>query len=720
MTTTDQQRYSCQVCDRDDLTLTKNGRVRSHAANGKKASEDNPACGGGSDFPVQSTELHTHRFEYGDDGHGHSGSVCTVDGCGMAEPDEKPESDPVPPKPNPFRDPLPGGVHDNSGMVSRPHEVHHEEDHADPPAPRPAGPVSAGDFLDGADDDYAEPADDGGRSYWPARYDGECSNCFAHFDAGDLIRKDDSGGYEAKECCGEGATPQPDRPKSVARTLPVVRGRYKLPDPETGKPVSASRSSKFAEGIADSFALDQWRHRMILVGVLNDPEILEKVRSGIRDLEPLAAVKIRRSFLNDRAEDAMSAAGGDIRSGKGTTLHKFTEEVDAGQRELENVPKEFRPDATAYRLALAECGFRPVKGLIERSVFSREMNVCGTFDRVLECVRDTGVLDLDGRMVTIHAGEFVIGDVKSGDNIEHPWLEILIQEALYAHAINENGVAVQDEPGGPFRWVPLTEFGVPSVREDVGVVMHVPYGSGECHFYAADLITGWRGAKICRDNRDFWKIKLPKIPIATFAVTDGGMPGEPVPDEEPNEGVMGPVYNAMVNSADTTAVEDVPPKTEGWKLSVPVGLSRDQWEELFRSATTREQANEFWRRAKDANLPGDEINRLIELVILDGARAAEEVARGQKPQTAVSGPGSSRRDEPVAETGGSRPPAAQRQDGPSLTERAHAVTTKAEASAVWHEAKAKINEMPEEKRPAAREYLTKLEGIMKERLTTAL
>lgn len=694
---TDQdQKYSCQGCDRDDLTLTKNGRVRSHAPNGKRVGPDNPACGQGSNFPVQSTALHTHRFEYGDDGHGHSGSVCTVDDCGMVEPEEEqPPAPPVPP--NPFRDPLPGGTFDSL-----------------PFTPAPRTPVGADDFLDGADEDL-EDALDGGPSYWPARYDGECGTCFAHFDAGENIRRLDDGTYEAELCCGQGAAPQPDRPRSVARTLPVVRGRYKLPHPVTGKPVSASRSSKFAEGIADSYALDQWRHRMILAGLVNDPEILDKVISALRDLEPLDAVKTRRDFLNKRADEAITAAGGDVRSGKGTTLHKFTEEVDGGTRELADVPEEYRPDATAYRLALAECGFRPVKGLIERSVFCDEMNVCGTFDRVLECIRTTEVLDLDGRMVTIHEGEFVIGDVKSGDNIKHPWLEILIQEALYAHAVNENGVAVQDEPGGPFRWSPLPDFGVPKVREDVGVVMHVPYGSGECKFYAADLITGWRGAKICKDNRDFWKIELPKVPIATYAVTDVEDHAPGPDDQEFEEPVIGSVVDYEDGSEPPTNImEAVHRETQRIKEQTVTEITeeersrRDGWEDLFKSATTRDEANTAWRRARTGGVPADEIKRLVGLVKLEDP----------KPQEPVSGPGSSRRDEPVADEGGSRPPAAQEQDGPSLTERAHAVTTKAEASAVFHEAKAKITELPEEKRKAAREYLDKLVVIMQERLAT--
>lgn len=737
---TDQPKYSCQGCTRDDLTLTKNGRVRSHAPNGKRVGPDNPACPEGSNWPVQSTEFHTHRFQYGDDGIHMAGSFCTVDDCGMAEPDDSTEvksemSTDIPAPPNPFRPPLPGGLHDNAQKAA------------------PRAPRSADDFLDDDENDDAEDAVDNGPSYWPARYDGDCISCFAHFDAGDMIRRVDNG-YEAQDCCGYGAEPdREEKPKAVARTLPVVNGRYQLPDPETGKKITGGRASKYAEGIADSFALDQWRHRMILIGLLQDPEILEKVASGVRDLDPLEAVKLRRAFLNARAEEAMLAAGSKKRAEKGTKLHKWTEEVDAGQRELEDVPEDYRPDATAYRLALAECGFRPVKDLIERSVYSSELGVSGTFDRVLECVRDTELLDLEGRTTVIHAGEFVIGDVKSGDNIKSPWLEILIQEAIYAHAVNENGVAVADPDASlGFRWVTLEELGAGKVREDVGVVMHVPYGSGECRFYPADLITGWRGAQLCKANRDFWKIELPQVPFATFAVTDVGSEidyevGEEPPSSTPEErdAAMAKIlagvpelcpgchheehlgtcnvcgcFNGTEMAPDTPAEMILPDPPEPPKNimeavhrakhadngtpEIPKGI--EWWERAFRSVTTREAANLMWREAKDAGIQPNEIKRLVSLVRLEDP----------KPQTPVSRPNSTVPVPPVQDA--PKPPEtpATPADGRSLTDRARTVTTKAEATAVFNEINAKIQTMPPDERPKAKEYRDKLVKIMQDRL----
>jgi hypothetical protein len=793
------QKYSCQGCSRDDLTLTRNGKVRSHAADGKRVGKDNPACGMGSEYPLQSTEFHTHTFTYADDQNGHSGSYCA---CGLVEgEDEAPAAAPVPP--NPFRDPAPGGVWDVTGVPDRglpadrqfrgPAVSHHSDlaDALERPAPRPAGPTSADDFLDGSDDDLGgEEESDEGRRYFPSRYDGTCITCLAHFDEGDMItRGPDDDGWEAQDCCGKGAAPRPEVPKAVARTLPVVRGRYKLPDPETGKPLSASRASKFAEGIADSYSLDQWRHRMILAGLVNDPSILEKVASAMRDKEPLDVVKQEREFLNKRADEAMTAAGGDIRSGQGTKLHKYTEEIDGGTRTLAQVPEDYRPDAEAYVIALAACGFRPVVGLIERSVFCRELKVCGTFDRVLECIHDTDVVDLYGRPVQIHAGEFVIGDVKSGDNIKHPWLEIQIQESIYAHAVNENGVAVQDRAGGPFRWVTLAEMGAAQVREDVGIVMHVPFGQGAAKLYFADLILGWRGAKICQQNREFWKIQLPHVPVAEFVV--GQAPDDmdpdtlvtrpdlevpptapdtpfvgfiPVNDTETDDSITcfcgekwdnietanaydhdykscGPDEEAVNGSElDPTVPDPEPPANNimeavhrakhaaqrevtkivmdasGKSATVyrgepePVGTSKDQWTERFRAAKTREEANKLWREAKDAGVDAMDLRIMVSMVQLD---------RTDQEQTAVSRPPEPSPVPVVAEAPDRPQTATGGQDGPTLTEQAHAVTDKAQASKIFREMTAKINDLPEEKRAAAREYRDKLVKIMQDRLKAA-
>jgi hypothetical protein len=637
-------------------------------------------------------------------------------------------------------------------------------------------------FLDGAEDDPdAGESGDSGPRYFASRYDGTCCTCMGRFDSGDMIRRnpDGGGGYEGEECCGEENQVLPERPKAVARTLPVTAGRYRFPHPVTGKHTSGQRASKYAEGIQDKYALDQWKGRMIVLGMAIRPDLIEKALSALRNEDPAKVAKLKREYLNKVAEDARLAAGSKTRAKKGTQLHAYTEEIDAGTRELADVPEDYRRDAEAYVTALADAGFAPVVGLIERSVYCDELGVTGTFDRVLRCTRDTQVVDLDGRQVMVHEGEFVIGDVKSGDNIESPWLEILVQEAVYAHAINENGIAVQDEPGGPWRWSPLADQGVDKVREDVGIVMHIPYGTHECSLYFADLITGWRGARLCKQNRDFWKIKLPQQPVMSTVILevteaapapegftiDRVPPVSEVPEDDQvvcfcgerwdnieianaydhdYEGCTFTATNQPENrkkpeavngsELDPTVPDPEPPATnimeavhrakhavaeahrevrsimEGNAMSDEAAqeVRRSRWEDEFRGCRTREEANNAWRNAKAAGLPAEEIKRLVSMVKLS-----------DQGQTAVSRPASptpARPAEkllPVPET---KP---QRQDGPSLTDRAHAVTTKEEASKIFREARAKITEMEPGDRPKAEKYLERLTKIMADRLAAA-
>lgn len=640
------------MCSRSDLTLTRNGRVRSHAANGKKAGPDNPACPGGSDYPAGHSEAavapatatggpnpfrppiadHRHRYEYGDDNKGHSGSFCSV--CGDEEPD----------------DPSTAARSGAPVHTLAPGDRNHDGPRTDADA-----------FLDGepgGDDDDGGSGSYTGPPYVPAKYDGSCDTCGGHLNAGDMIRSDRMGGWEGEDCCGDDATPDYARPVKVARTLPVKNGRYVFPHPLTGKLTRGSRASKYAEGIADSFALSQWQLRMALLGMALRPDLVDKVMSAIGGGIPHQVAKEKKTYLDKLSEEARLAAGSKDRAHHGTKLHKHTEELDGGTRVLADVPDTYRLDATAYVDALEHAGFRPVKHLIERSVFTDELGVVGTFDRVLECFRDTEVVDLGGRKVQIKAGEYVIGDVKSGTDLKYAWPEILVQMAIYAHAVNENGIAVYDPDADTdpddvisgWGWSSVEEQGAGILREDVGVVMHVPFGEGRADLRYADLITGWRGAKLCQANREYFKVKMPKEPVMSLMPTD--VPGAAFVKElaaavgDPGTAFVKPSASQLTGHPSVKAgipvndqKEDQMPDTDPWPTM----------EDRFRAATTREEANQAWRDARAAGVPAAELARLVALVDLT----------------------------PVP---------------PSWDERAAAVATREQASALFREARAAVME----------------------------
>jgi hypothetical protein len=723
------KKAACPLCPRTDVSLVAGGVLRAHAANGKKITPENPMCPGsgghpkgayegepggehhgggalckecrmpypltanqrirthldrsgrancpgGSDWPLgvegispvleqeveaeygrsraAAAELnslygpeHVHDFEYGDDGKGHSGSFCV---CGMEEPD-------------------------------------------DPSTAARAGatvtviPRSAADDFLGGGSPTPEPEQGGKGPWFDSAYDGDCSGCYTSFLSGDVIRADGDGGWEAQDCCGdeiesdaEARAAVAERPKHISLQLPVKNGRYEGPHPITGKKTKWTRTTTFAETIADSIALDQWKSRMAALGLARRPDLMENVKRILKGGVAYEVARERRDDLNSIVEQAKLAAGSKDRAKKGTQLHKHTEEVESGRKTVKDVPDEYRPDVAVYLAALEAAGFRPVPHLIERSVLTLELakGIVGTFDRVLECIRDQPETVLEGRRVQIHAGDYVIGDVKSGAMLDYAWQEIQIQESIYAHGINEHGVAtvVYDDQNRPhWAWSPLSEQGIKPVREDVGIVMHMPYGEARCSIVPADLIAGWRDAKLCaavRSGRD------PKMPEPLLSLTKADVTGAAAAIIK-ELGDMTSDETATIRHAEPEAFDrpTAAQMTTGHP-SVTRPPTVAQWEAKFRAVKTPEEGNAAWQEAKDAGLTKEVIKTLLAVVDMEKAQAA--VSRPSRPTPA-----------PVANPGRTTAPApAPVPAQPTYEDRARSVTTRPEASALFQEMKGEV------------------------------
>lgn len=602
-----------------------------------------------------------HRFEYGDDGMGHSGSFCS-----LCYANEEVATEPLPVQESSTADTfLAGG--------------------ASPVVTGGAGTDSADGFLTGEVDE-----EDRTPPWFPARYDGSCDSCGADFAEGERIRADGSGGWEAEECCGgeeDGgvssgsptAVTAPERPRVTNATLPVKNGRYEGPDPETGKRTKWTRTTTFAETISDSIALDQWKGRMTILGLALRSDLVNKTRSIVQGQVPYEVAKSARQDLNAIVDQAKDAAGSKDRARKGTILHKHTEEIDSGRRRVEDVPEEFRPDVLAYLAGMEAAGFRLVPLLIERSVLSGELGVVGTFDRVMQCTKEIEQITPDGKKLVLHPGDWVIGDVKSGASLKFPWLEIEIQLAIYAHAVNENGIATPapgENGGTTWRWAPLEEFGADKVREDVAVVMHIPYSEGRFNLHLADLTEGWRGAKLCKAVRELRKFTFPEpvmtvsgpeqTPVRTVSQRPENIPG---PADSPSDGY--PATHSGLPAQHSGRRWTQPAKEKPQPVT-------DNWSERFRAVRTREAAKALWLEARAAGVDGERLKILSAMVEI------------QNPQSPVSGaeeapPAASPAPQPLAS-----PAPVQEAPAPSWTERARSVKSKAEASQIFGELKAAV------------------------------
>lgn len=285
-------------------------------------------------------------------------------------------------------------------------------------------------------------------------------------------------------------------------------GRYKLLHPSSPKKkVAWTRATTFAKSVQDTFALSQWAQRMTLKGATLRPDIV--AAAGTLD------VRDDKDRLNDLVEDAKRAAGDKVAANLGTAVHSYTEHRDKGTDV--DIPEEHLPTVDAYEAVLKEFGLEPVPGLIEFTTAVMQFEIAGTSDRCYRVTRDI-TIDLNGRPVTLYAGEYVIGDVKTGADLSYGWQEIAIQLAIYAQGLNTSGVwswetRTWSRPEDP------TQPGVQiQVRTDVGVVPHLPVdrtrtGAPLATLYAVDLTAGWAACVLCGQVRDWRKSSKLATPL---------------------------------------------------------------------------------------------------------------------------------------------------------------------------------------------------------------
>jgi hypothetical protein len=610
---TEKTKGICRICG-GDFTLTANGRIRSHGPVGDR-------CGGGSDLPREDAP---------------QDQAATASDAARARIAAGPSNGP-----NQHRAPLPTGqprpswagvqpFHDQQPPTDQeirdaeaalasgnaPYEVEQAAYNildaaplTDPDEASFWNGTAPGEQPDEADAWLASSGDDaadsGGPSRWfPSRYDGDCAECFAHFEAGEEIRRTEDGGYQGRECCGDDLDGQLEetehkaRPKAVQRKVPLVGGRYVMPHPDNpSKAFRGSRVTGWIKAASDHFALSLWQQRAVLVGLTQDPGLLEAVASLVADGaargdRPDVVVKKAKDVLNVLAEKAKSAAGTSERSAKGTALHKWAEQVDAGRTLLDDVPPEHREDVRAHVVGLAAAGIEPVPHLMERTVAVVELGIMGTFDAV----------------VRMPDGLYRMADSKTG-SLEYNRDEIEAQLAVYARGANAHGIAQYSGEGDPkdwqnWTWVPLTDENGAQIRveEDWGVVLHLPQGQAQMQPYRVGLEAGWRTALLCREIKANQRAKHLFAPL-------------PVPDQDDAPDGAGDALAARVLAQAGIATAPVPgnppetPRKAGAPQTAhtPSGPPRDWGKEMARVGS-RDAAMELWIQARDAGFPQSELD----------------------------------------------------------------------------------------------------------------
>lgn len=231
--------------------------------------------------------------------------------------------------------------------------------------------------------------------------------------------------------------------KADAARPEAKRGRYSLPNPLNGKSKSWQRVTNFVKMTDDTYHLELWKQRNVLKGaaILADRGRITMTDLMARD------VKADREWLNNVCTAAQDAAEAYKNADEGTALHTSTELVDYAGGDLNRCPVHHRAKVRLYLDALALHGLTVVPELIERVTVSMRYECAGKFDRIYR------MLD----------GSYVIGDLKTGDDLDLSMPSIAAQLNCYEDGVNEHGVFDGQRYDDSIK-----------VRTDFAIVVHLP------------------------------------------------------------------------------------------------------------------------------------------------------------------------------------------------------------------------------------------------------
>jgi hypothetical protein len=246
-------------------------------------------------------------------------------------------------------------------------------------------------------------------------------------------------------------------------------GRYIIPDPETGEDREWTRATTLASVLPDRFHLERWGERMVVLGLAKADDLYLLAQTAKYE---------DKQRLDKIARDAKDRASAGSRANIGTALHSFTEMVDAG-KSIDVVPTMYRRDVVAYQDALRQLNAKVLA--METIVVNPIVGIAGTFDRVLE---------------TNYRDKPVIVDIKTGNTVHFGFLEYSVQLSAYA-----NSSHVFDIDTGEVKPIPW------DLDKDVGLILHMPAGTGRCEVWELDLARGWHAAKVAVQVREMrsWK-----------------------------------------------------------------------------------------------------------------------------------------------------------------------------------------------------------------------
>lgn len=256
--------------------------------------------------------------------------------------------------------------------------------------------------------------------------------------------------------------------------LAVKNGRVEIISPhDVDKRLLYTRCTTFINAISDSYALMQWEHRKVAVGLQRRPNLLLSVAAHADDVGALNGI------ITKAKEAAFSSDAADM----GTAMHTIYEKVDRGQ-DPGDIPAEYVPDLQSY-LAVTD-GMR--HDYIEQRLVLDAYKITGTPDNITTFParhpRWKNVKLPDGRKL---AGKTVIVDKKTGRVDNYSILKIAMQLAVYSRS---------------WLYYPDGRRAAHGADTLYGLILHSPVGSHECVPIWVDLKKGWEHVLLCARVRE--------------------------------------------------------------------------------------------------------------------------------------------------------------------------------------------------------------------------
>lgn len=272
-------------------------------------------------------------------------------------------------------------------------------------------------------------------------------------------------------------------------TLPPVLardrwGRPMIVPPEGGKPVPYTRCTTFVSALEDTYNLSKWQQRQVAMGLAARPDLVEAVAERRED----------KRALDDIVNQAHEAAASSASAEMGTAIHACTEDMDRGGN-MADVPSMYREDVAAYLDVTAGMTHEH----IEQFMVMDALKIGGTPDRVT-------VLP-DGRRVIL--------DLKTG-RVDFGMGKIAQQLAVYSRSLVYDIAKCERRPL--------------DVDQSVGIVVHLPAGTGTAALLEVDLNAGWEAVQLAAQVRA-WRARKNLAreyvnPLAGMTPVDDALPDD--------------------------------------------------------------------------------------------------------------------------------------------------------------------------------------------------